>query len=704
MIIAPLLVVAHLALAQAPANPGTGRPRRPAASRSNPSPPADFDSDADEDAAADVEVAEEESLVPIGREPDRVKPPELNAQLLDPPAADALEGELLTLLEAVAASRGRRAEVVAAYWNLSAAVAEYHAALDHQARVAALPGRSGRGTGRASSTAAAERLAIEQAVVEARRTEAALVAQTAQAELAELLGRSPGDPLPLPADYPHVGQYRTYFEQVFAGRTPSARARLVERTLPLRRKAIDVHAAAVVAAQDAVDAAVDAAGAGDAPLESALHRLAELDQRRREFIAAVHGYNDDIAAYAFEVGGSTAANESLVRMMILRPAGAPAATSDADADSDAPDEQTYEDEPADSSAAAPAALDEAVGAGGEEPTPADGPQARSALRPEAEEPLDTDGWRPARPKGTDAPRGDRSALTPPGGEGSRPSRGGSRLNMLAWWQAFAVLDEQDAVVGETGTYAGLVALPPAKQASTLAAALHEAPAAEDATVRPLSLQDCLRSSASQDRRALIAAYWRACELRARDQALAEQVQQLDQLVALVVQQRNAAGTDRAMLDLQAARLAAEAAQFDNQAALTAAEWDLTRLTGRSLDGPWLLPNTPPHAGGYNTSAGAAAGPAARVAAALAQHRDVLQRRAAAVIGADAARATAVADYAAAARPLDDVLAGVALQTEETLDFLAAVTRYNAAIAEYASRTVPQGTGPDQFAAALVLSR
>ena len=53
----------------------------------------------------------------------------------------------------------------------------------------------------------------------------------AQQELADLLGIPPTSPLPLAADTPLVGAYRTYFETLFASRMPPPRMRLIDRTL-----------------------------------------------------------------------------------------------------------------------------------------------------------------------------------------------------------------------------------------------------------------------------------------------------------------------------------------------------------------------------------------------------------------------------------------------------------------------------------------
>ena len=72
--------------------------------------------------------------------------------------------------------------------------------------------------------------------------------------LATLVGWPDNDQIPATVDRPHVGDYRTEFEALFRSQTPPPRLRLIHRTLPISRRAIDVHGAALVAAGDALKA------------------------------------------------------------------------------------------------------------------------------------------------------------------------------------------------------------------------------------------------------------------------------------------------------------------------------------------------------------------------------------------------------------------------------------------------------------------
>jgi hypothetical protein len=79
----------------------------------------------------------------------------------------------------------------------------------------------------------------------------------------------------------------------------------------------------------------------------------------------------------------------------------------------------------------------------------------------------------------------------------------------------------------------------------------------------------------------------------------------------------------------------------------------------------------------------------------------VQERAAAVVDADAARADAIDKYTVGGATIDQVIEGVAEQTEQSFAFLEAVSAYNLAIVEYATTVFPPGTPVNKLAAALV---
>ena len=146
---------------------------------------------------------------------------------------------------------------------------------------------------------------------------------TAQHDLAEILLLAPGTPLPLPADQPLVGPYRTLFAELFAGKTAPQRARMLDQTLPLRNRAVESHAAALLAAEDALDAAIELQAGGREPLAGVIAALDAQVRQQRAFLAAVCRYNHDIADYALVVVSPQTTPEILVGTLIKqnRPAG-----------------------------------------------------------------------------------------------------------------------------------------------------------------------------------------------------------------------------------------------------------------------------------------------------------------------------------------------------------------------------------------------
>ena len=146
--------------------------------------------------------------------------------------------------------------------------------------------------------------------------EAELAAGLAQHELAAIAQFPADAPLPLPADRPHVGAYRTNYQELFAARPAPDRARLIDRTLPIRRMAIDQRAIAIQAAQDALTAAIDSYQAGQGGLANVISSSSQLIRQQRAFIETVCHYNHDIAEYAMIVAAPGATPQMLVGFMI----------------------------------------------------------------------------------------------------------------------------------------------------------------------------------------------------------------------------------------------------------------------------------------------------------------------------------------------------------------------------------------------------
>ena len=169
--------------------------------------------------------------------------------------------------------RWRQIEAVHAYWRLAEAVGGYHFDYERQQRLASL---------RAASNETAD-LRTAQAIAAAQVREAEVRVAIAQHDLAEILSLIPGSPLPLPADTPLVGPYRTLFAELFAGRTAPQRLRTLDQTLPLRNRAVESHAAALLAAEDALDATIELQTAGREPLSGVLSALDAQNRQQRAF-------------------------------------------------------------------------------------------------------------------------------------------------------------------------------------------------------------------------------------------------------------------------------------------------------------------------------------------------------------------------------------------------------------------------------------
>jgi hypothetical protein len=237
------------------------------------------------------------------------RPPDILAQALARPAEAALAGKPITLLTAISRSTDRQQQlrIARAYWRLATAQADYHWALDQREKLKHHT---------QTHTSAPETLSARaSARADVRDTE--LMAAQAQQELADLMGGPAEDGLPLAADRPHVGGYNTYYEEIFSNRAPPARIRLIHRMLPIRRKAIDAHAEAILAADDALEASGEEFQKNGQGLATILAALDQLKRERRIFMAAIRDYNQEIAEYLFAVAPPGTNDKTLVSKLIL---------------------------------------------------------------------------------------------------------------------------------------------------------------------------------------------------------------------------------------------------------------------------------------------------------------------------------------------------------------------------------------------------
>jgi hypothetical protein len=205
------------------------------------------------------------------------------SQLLSPPATAELPGEPINLATAMEGSYGRerQMEVISAYWQLAVAVGKYYVACQ---------AREDLESGTSAGSNALSRLMV-QSEGDFRQTK--LDAVRAQHRLAQVLSWEPGR-LPLPDNQPHVGTYRTRYDEIFASRT-SRRAWELDQALPLLYDIVKARAEAVAGSE----------------LDPAAFRKAA-----SQFLDAVGQYNLAIAEYAFLATGESLSGRDLVPLLI----------------------------------------------------------------------------------------------------------------------------------------------------------------------------------------------------------------------------------------------------------------------------------------------------------------------------------------------------------------------------------------------------
>ncbi|NQT16183.1 MAG: hypothetical protein HQ582_25725, partial [Planctomycetes bacterium] len=250
---------------------------------------------------------------------------DLVAAALTLPEGAAVTGEPMTLLQALSSVRGTqgRLEVPHAYWRLTLAVAEYCSHFEENDRLHRIEVRPEDGM--LLETAGAS------AAAELRMAELRMV--SAQHDLAEAVMLPATASLPLPADRPLVGVYLTKFEEVRRARQLPDLARLIDRSLPIRRQVIEVRTSAVRASQDVLEAKYDAYHLGKADFNEVLLSLRQWGAQHRAFLGTVFNYNHDIADYALSVADPQM-EERVVVAMLIRPSEEPAQIPIPEADSD----------------------------------------------------------------------------------------------------------------------------------------------------------------------------------------------------------------------------------------------------------------------------------------------------------------------------------------------------------------------------------
>jgi hypothetical protein len=483
--------------------------------------------------------------------------------------------------------------------------------------------------------------------------------------------------------------------------------------LPLLNRSIELRAAAAVSAADCADAGAEAFHAGQLDLTSTVDSIAELTRQRRAFVAAVRDYNLDIADYALSVVPANLTSSQLVSILIGPPPTVQRVRS-----GDA--KQAADDRGGVNQAGFNAPLFAPPG----QPTLA-------PLRPTPNLPAADDGVK-SSPGGANpprrAPRQDRAAPNQSGDAPRRiksvPPSSTSRRDTLGRYIVAKPTTDDAAAAAEPpaanssltpnelgvdqGLYTALRDLSSVKRAQELSATLHWTNTAGEQNGTATTLIDALNASVGLDRRTVAQAYWRACEQVAAVQVMKQEVELLRALESAALRMRSQPGGAEAMLHLRTSHLAAQAAAEEGAVGVLNAQFGLAQLMRRPLEGPWPLPVTPPHAGGYRLKLDAQpatvlqSSAVRQLATALPLEHQSLQAHADAVVAADAARVEAVLGFEGRQRPLDQALASVRFLFSETLAFLDVQTNYNLQFADYVLSVAPPGIGDSTLAGVLVV--
>ena len=305
-------------LGQSPGLPGAaGQVPGTPASRSDLAPASPYSIP-----KASGEPADRAANPPAARDAHRPTPAQVVADLARLPEGAAVVGSPLSLVQAVsrANDRNQQAAVTHAYWRLTQAVAEYHICFEADRQLGQVRAREEAGT--VLLTAQAEAKAALQA--------ARVAVSTAQYDLAAAAQLSPATALPLAANLPHAGGYRTSFEQIASRPSTPSAARLLNRTLTDNYQAIQQRLTALHEADNALAAAAELYQAGLGDLPGLLRCHDAFVSQQRIFMANVCDYNHRIVNYVLSVLDRPMASQALVDMLIFTehsiraPAGAPA--------------------------------------------------------------------------------------------------------------------------------------------------------------------------------------------------------------------------------------------------------------------------------------------------------------------------------------------------------------------------------------------
>ena len=709
-----------------------------------------FDSAPTDEETVEPQSPSETPLAPdeAAQEDPGRSPPEMVAQALLLPAEGDLVGQpvpLLTVLSS-AADRRRQMEATQAYWDLVEAVGVYRFAFDYDRQLQQLQPSQGEAAmleaARASSTAGLR--------------EAELAATARQYVLTGLLISPVEQPLPLPADPPHVGPYKTHFEKIFPTRWAPDRARLIDRTLPILFRAIDRRAAAVRAAEAAAAETARAYREGRADLADVVESLRHARQQRQSLLAAACRYNHQIAEYALTIAAPGTSSQALLGMLIRSSSDRPRPLSPREGASSSEPEPASGVEPTShrpqswpsrpslapqpTPAVRPNQPTRAVRPN--QPTPAVRPKTGGAAEAVSAQSDTSDAWGPsASPDRNEPSPAAPRELIPPAAPTDEPAQAPALEPPLLPLPRSEPMDRQsrrmpqinadvpsmrrlvrkpqaadgpttasfdapaDPADATTAVYPGLVDAAPWRQAKELAAMTHWQGTLPEGLGEPVDLRSCLRSSPGSRRQAVIVAYWTANQKAAEYQVQSQKLAAVESLTA-ALSAGNASSAD-AMFGWRP--LAAEADRQEALAALVEAQFVLARQSGRLAQADWPLPSTPPYAGDYAMPSDRsptwppAPGTYRRIRRMLPMLAASVAEHATAVVKADTARAEAEA-ACLRGQPAGAAIEQIDRQTDATLAFLETLSDYNKAIGEYVLLTLPPNTPAETLVAALLPGR
>lgn len=638
---------------------------------------------------------DEDRLAPVGGINAKLQPPSMMAEALStvPEGAflpaeegDPIQFQTLRLVDALkrTGDRAQQVKIAQTYWRLAIAQADYHFARDGVARL--------RDVTRGQLNQPALRAA--RCAMRALQRDAEALVIRAQNALAADMGLAPTALMPLAVDIPHTGSYDTRFSQVYASRTPPARAFLIDRTLPVRRQAIDEHAEGITAALDAVDASADEYAQGTADLTTLILAFERLWKERKAFTAAVRDYNQDIAEYALMVAPSTSDPSALVAMLIKSGTGGTRSTAG---------------------------------------TTSSGTTTPRSSTPRFSEPIDDEAPTTPLRQNSDSDRYDRTFRSTPSKqptvdeeEDAPPARSrnlfnrgssNSRLPHIAGYLHTVNLQTSirrdidfDEVDSQRALWRALVDVDTKLRTQRLANALNAPEMLPRNAGRQISLAECLAMCPPNARPDVITAFWYAREAAAAYQVLSDEASELASLSQSATRIRNTRGGPEAAIRLQALRRMVKAAMTDAKVELLEAQYDLTSLCRGRLEDDWLLPKTAPHGGRYllriedQPQEVVDARKLNQLGSLVKVLHTQMVDHAGTVVYADSARATALRDPGAGPEVFDLAMALVERQASHTVFFLRATTKYNLAIADYVLAIMPENAPSDKVVSALVLTR